>query len=535
MSTPTVASCSANVFSPVGKTPLWTLLVPLAFHLVLAGIYVVLLPLWGAVPDEPLHYSHVKYVAEHWKLPIIEDAFRDLKEYYFVADPAGTAQHGPLYYWPAALIYRATMSLTLTQQQYVLRLWSVFLGLLMIIFAWKAFCLLFPAQPLVSCASTLLLTLIPHRLMISAVIYNDIGAAAAATLAFWLLIRAAMSDNTARGWLWAGLGWGLAMLAKMAALVIIPAGLGVLFVRWRQKEMSLKQAAQYGLFYLLGGLLLCSWLLARNFYLYGELFPQEPKPPGYGWLDVIFDPTFGFAVWMTLRGYWLSLWSQVGWLPQEAAPPLYGLLLLLTAITGLGLLAGVRGAYRGLNKAHCALLAGFFLTGLAALYGAFHRTILVSFHSHEQMGKHAQAELVPFIALAAAAWRHWAGPRRLPLILLAGAGIMFIFNMLSIYNLQTNLIPRFAPTPPPMASWKVKDLPARGIPWIQNRPDVPNRYLIHRQQSHYPQPQKKERIAAQSLSDAFNKQKRDCQHRHKHIAAAGIKLYIHCPVGPLMA
>ena len=468
------------------RTPPWTLLVPLAAHLALALTYAFLLPLWGAVPDEPLHYSHVKYVAEHWSLPVIDDPFRDLKEYYFVADPAGAAQHGPLYYWPAAVIYSATTGLTLTAQQYVLRLWSVLLGALMVFFAWRAFALLFPGRALVTFGSTLLLTLIPHRLLISAVIYADIGAAATATLALWALIWAVKSNPGGRGWVLAGMALGLAMLAKTSAVLVIPALVGALLVLWRRGTLSLRQAVCDGLLYAAGMLLLSGWWLVRSVMLYGEPLPTEPKPPGYGWLDVLFDPSFGFMLWMAARGYWLSIWSQVGWLPGWATQPLYGLLLALTALTLAGLIAAaVKGASRRAATANFALAAGFVLTGLATLYAALHRTILVSFHSNEQTGKHAQTVLVAFIALAVAAWQHLAGPRRVPAVLMAAAGLMLVFNVLSIYNLQTDLIPRFAPTPPEMATWKVKDLPTSGIPWVKERPATPNRYLINGPQSRH--------------------------------------------------
>jgi len=455
--------------------PLWTLLAPLAAHLALSLTYAFLLPLWGAVPDEPIHYSHVKYVAEHWSLPVIDDPFRDLKEYYFVADPAGAAQHGPLYYWPAAVIYSLTTGLTLTAQQYALRLWSVLLGALMVFFAWRAFALLFPGRPLVTFGSTLLLTLIPHRLLVSAVIYADIGAAATATLALWGLIWAVKTSPGGRGWVLAGMALGLAMLAKTSAVLIIPALVGALLVLWRRGTLGLRRAVCDGLLYAAGMLLLSGWWLVRSVMLYGELLPTEPKPPGFGWLDVLFDPSFGFVGW-----------SQVGWLPGWAGQPVYGLLLALTGITLAGLIAAaVRGASRGAATANFALAAGFVLTGLATFYAALHRTILVSFHSNEQTGKHAQTVLVAFIALAVAAWQHLAGARRVPAVLAGAAALMVIFNVLSIYNLQTDLIPRFAPTPPEMATWKVRDLPTSGIPWVKERPATPNRYLINGPQSRH--------------------------------------------------
>ena len=109
---------------------------------------------------------------------------------------------------------------------------------------------------------------------------------------------------------------------------------------------------------------------------------------------------------------------------------------------------------------------------------------LVSFTA-EQTGKHAQTVLVAFIALAVAAWQHLAGVRRVAAVLMAAAGLMLVFNALSIHNLQTDLIPRFAPTPPEMATWKVKDLPTSGIPWVKERSATPNRYLLNGPQSRH--------------------------------------------------
>jgi len=245
----------------------WMLAAALLVHLGLATYYAFLLPLWGAVPDEPIHYSHVKYVAENWRLPVIADPFRDLKEYYFVADPAGAAQHGPAFYWPAAVLYKLTEGLTLCDQQYALRLYSVLLGLVMVYLAWIGFALLFPDEPWVVFGATLLLTLMPHRLLISAVIYADIMAAATAALAVWALIRATVRDETTRGWLWAGLALGVAMVAKTSALLILPLAAAALFLRWRQQEAALPAlAARFGV-YLLGMLALSGCLLVRSVYL----------------------------------------------------------------------------------------------------------------------------------------------------------------------------------------------------------------------------------------------------------------------------
>lgn len=455
----------------------WMLPVVLGLHLLLASYYAVALPLWGAVPDEPLHYSDIKFVAENWRLPVINDPFRDLKEYYFVADPAGAAQHGPTYYWSAAVIYKLAEGFSLTRQQYVLRFYSVLLGLLTVFLAYKAFQLLFPADPFLVLACTLLVTLMPHRLLMSAVMYADVMAILGTTVALHAIIWCVQTRQGAAGWLVAGLAFGFDVLTKTSAIVVVPGLAVTVALLWRGHEWSARQtAANVGAF-AAGTLVLSGWWLWRSVHLYGELFPTEPMPPGYGWGDVIFDPSFPWVLWMAIRGYWLSLWSQVGWLPQWAVLPMYGLLLLGTAATLYGMLATLVRRHTGGSTAYWALLWGFAVSGLTIFYAGLQRTILVSFHSNEQTGKHGQTVLVAFVALAVAGWEYLVGMRRAVGVVMAGAVLMALFNGLSVYNLQTNLIPRFAPTPPPLADCPVRDLPHGGMSWVKPWPNRLNRYL----------------------------------------------------------
>lgn len=454
----------------------WALVVPLAAHLVFAVLYALMLPLWGAVPDEPLHYSDIKYVAENWRLPVISDPFRDLKEYYFVADPAGAAQHGPTYYWSAAVLYRLTESCSLTQQQYLLRLYSVLLGLLTVYFTYRALELLFAPDRSLLLPGTLLVALMPHRLLMSAVLYADAMAILASTAALYAIIWCVRGDRDWRGWLLAGLVFGFDLLTKTSAIVLLPGLLLTALLLRRERLWTTQQLAGYAAAFALGAMALSGWWLVRSLRLYGALFPTEPMPPGYGWLDIVFDPVFPRLLWLAIRGYWLSIWSQVGWLPPAATRPLYGILLAGTALTAAGLVAGLWGRYRGLPARQWALLVGFAASGLTIFYAGLQRTLLVSFHSNEQTGKHAQTVLVAFVALAAASWRQLLGARRVVWVVTAAAGLMLVFNLASVYHLQTDLIPRFAPTPPPLADTPVRDLP-RTVPWVKPWPTGPNRYL----------------------------------------------------------
>ncbi len=423
----------------------------------------------------------------------------------------------------------------MTTHQYVLRMYSVLLGLLTVYLAFLAFRLLFPGKPTLTLACTGLFTVMPHRLLMSAVMYADVMAILATTAALLAIIWCIQTRQGCRGWLIAGLVFGFDMITKTSAIVVLPGLLVAGILLWRRGEWTLKELLANAGCFLATTAATSGWWLIRSFLLYGELFPTEPKPPGYGWLDVIFDPKFPFALWMGVRGYWLSIWSQVGWLPEGIALPMYAVLLIGTAVTTVALIAGLRGRFGGESSRIMALTWGSIVIGLVTLYAGLQRTILVSFHSNEQTGKHAQTVLVAFIMLAVLGWQRLLGTRRAVYAVWTAAGLMLLFNLLSIYNLQTNLIPRFAPMPPPMSTWKVKDLPVRGIPWVKDRPNTPNRYLIHEQQTNHPAPQHGQRPALQQLSHARDQQQRQAHHSNQYVPPPRVELHIHGPERPLLA
>lgn len=515
--------------------PRWTLAVPLALHVLLAGTYLFLLPLWGSVPDEPLHYSHMRYVAHHWRLPRISAPFRDLQEYYFIDDPAGTAAHGPVYYWPGAVLYTLTCGMTLHDQQYAIRAYSLVLGLLMVYAAWRAFALLFAGEALLVFSATALTTVMPHRLMISSVIYLDSMAALTGTVSLWALVEAVYRSPQGgwRPWLWAGISLGLAVLTKQTGLVLVPGALVAWGCCWRQAKVASRTAYRWLGAAVLGAAVVCGWWYVRNAMVYGQILPMEPRKEQQTWLDVLLNGQSAWYVWFVTRGLWLSLWSQVGWLPPAAVRPMYGMLLAVTGALGVGIGAGSRRGYRGLSPQALCLLSAFGVT-LAMTWVAALQWVVMFPHNNEETGKHAQAILVALVALAAAGWRYLLGPRRVAPMLLAGAGLMLVFNGLSIYHLATDLIPRYARPDPPLASWKVKDLPARGVPGVQYGPDVPGGSDVHGQKGCHPD-------SGQQLASGGSEQ---VEHAHpqqgnggqgdQHVPPAGVELDVHGPEGPLL-
>ncbi len=227
-----------------------------ALHFVLGGIYVAVLPLWGGAPDEPIHYSRIKYEGEFGKFALITNPRlwgEPLAVYCFTADPVGAAAHGPLYYATGVPIFRLTRGLTVQQQLYALRCLSLLYGAAMIPLAWWILGMLFPKDPGLVVAGTYVVLLHPHRLLMSAVVYNDIATGATMFLFLGLLLRAARDEGPAKAWFWAGCAFGLAFLAKRVALVAIPGTVVALLLQQRRVGLSRAEAAQRLALWAVGG------------------------------------------------------------------------------------------------------------------------------------------------------------------------------------------------------------------------------------------------------------------------------------------
>jgi len=458
---------------------LWGLM---AAHLLLATAYLVILPLWGAVPDEPLHYSHIKYVGEFWRIPLIQNPFRDLREYYFTADPAGTAEYGVPYYWPLAVVFWLTRWLTVTAQQYVLRACSVLFGLAVVWFAWRSFELVFPRHPEYVVPATALVVVWPTRLEFSAVIYNDVGAIFYTSLAVLALVYALMTDRPERGWLLAGLATGLAVLCKPSALILGPTALVMLIWQWRDRRdpfVALLQRAGLGL---LGGLITCGWWFARNLVVYGQLMPVEWGLGSRSWSELLATYPLAQVWWQVgyvVRGTWLSTWSQVGWLPDWAALPMYLVLGLVSLLVIVGVVLGMRGGYRGLSQRARIAVVSFVLAAVVLYVASVQWTLLHSFHNNEEGGKFAMAVLIGLVIAVVGVFRGLMGESWDRRALWAVVALLMLFNVLAMWNLLFVLNPRWAPEPPPLAGRKVEELPSGSVAGIKHRYYVPGARQVH--------------------------------------------------------
>jgi len=240
---------------------------------------------WG--PDEPAHIIYVQSLAGDGRLPALARSTTD-DAYISGAARTHQAQHPPLYYAAAAVLWRAFANRPDETVRYVdrtsgealtftvpgpvrpVRLFSVFLGALTLIFAWATARTVFPQAPAVCLAGTALAAFTPMFTYVNSVISNDalLGVAFAATA--WQWARIMRFGSTPRDVLLLGLLLGLALNVKETALSLVLLSGVVLAVEpqggpWRRRLARI--GVVFALVAALGG-----WWFVRKHILYGSPF-----------------------------------------------------------------------------------------------------------------------------------------------------------------------------------------------------------------------------------------------------------------------
>jgi len=333
----------------------------------------LILPSFEAI-DEPVHFNFVRYLAAGNGLPDQRD--------FVLAQEYGFAQEGgqpPLYYVLSALILRGlgegvgdVAALTRpnplstcgdTSQPYskglwmrdpqreawpyrgaalgvhVLRLFSAVLGLVTIGGVYLTARTVFPENRGVGLVAAALVGFSPRFLTHSAAITNDNLVTALAAWGVYLTVDTLRRGPSLARSLALGTVIGLAMLAKVSGMFLLPlAALALADVAWRERKWrrSLVHLALIGLL----GVAIAGWWYVGNLIRYGNpglmpLFTQETGQRAQWPPHLVIPETLKF-----LSTYWAAepyCEIRLGFLP------VYGLLSLVGLV---GLVLGLRLSFR---------------------------------------------------------------------------------------------------------------------------------------------------------------------------------------------
>jgi hypothetical protein len=321
-------------------------------YVALATWYSLVIPL-GEAPDELDHYQVIRHLVQHRHLPSSEEKHEAVQPPLYYVIGAGITfwlrDHVPFAplanadFDPGDPLASRNLLLHPTYEAWPFRGWalawhlarlvSVGLGAVTV---WVMFRLgrdLFPDSPEIGLGMAALTAFTPQFLFMSAVLSNDIAAAAMSALVLWQ-VAVLLRHNTLRPGRIALLGLllGLGLLSKSSLIALAPiVALAILIVWSKQPSREIKNLLSAWLltFGLTG--LLSGWYYIRNLVVFGDLLGfsfvlvTNPLRKGPLTLDVL--------TWL-FRGLSRSFW--LGWIGIELDEWLYLVIhaLYLAALVG---------------------------------------------------------------------------------------------------------------------------------------------------------------------------------------------------------
>jgi hypothetical protein len=234
----------------------------------LALVYSVTTPLFEA-PDEPWHYAYVRWLAQGYGLPRLDDdasgAYQEAAQpplYYAVAalisspvaddDLPELFWHNPQFGYHAGGTVNDNKNMLIhtdrerfpwrgaTLAVHLARFVSVAFGLLTVVATFGLAREVLPAYPIVAVTAAGAVAFTPQFLFMSGVVSNDVAAAAVATFALWTMARIIRRGPNPPRAATAGLALGLALLSKTSALMLLPIALLALVIGWRERVAAHK-------------------------------------------------------------------------------------------------------------------------------------------------------------------------------------------------------------------------------------------------------------------------------------------------------
>ena len=227
-------------------------------------------------PDENMHFEYIEFVAENKKLPV---GGNFLSEFF----------QAPLYYITTSFILNSIKIFTenLWVQVMLMRLISVFLSMITLYIIYKIASLIFANKSLVLGILSFAAFLPSHLNVNSNVTNANLSQVFTALIIYMLILnlsKTSFRNNAIIG--------GLAGLALITRASSLPAVLTIPFAYAIKLFPRIKKAIKPLIVIGLIALIISSWVLIRNFMLYGDIFAysaiQMSTPPDFMEKDLVF-------------------------------------------------------------------------------------------------------------------------------------------------------------------------------------------------------------------------------------------------------
>ncbi|MCL4395287.1 MAG: DUF2142 domain-containing protein [Chloroflexi bacterium] len=381
------------------------------------ALYAVYTPLWEA-PDEPAHFNYIRAIGDTGTLPVLQEG--DYNQEYLEAIKSAKfppsmsvdairyeSYQPPLYYLAATPIYLAARAGGLQAEVLALRLFSVLLGVALLLAAYAVVRSVLPADPFVALAATGAIAAVPMHIAVSASISNDIAAELVLALILWLAVkRVGNAVDDRRYVIVGGALFGAALLTKSTAyvpgaLVLVGAEIARTAIA-RSRFTGADVRRVLSLFALAA--VISSPMFIRNMLTYGVGDPLglarhnavvlgQPTTAEmigrYGLNHILFD-----YVAVTFK----SFWAQFGWMGVLVNDRLYVALMILSGAAAFGLLLYLLRLRRERETLSVSERWNLLLLALAALAAAVD-FVGYNFEFFQLQGRYLFPALIPIALL----------------------------------------------------------------------------------------------------------------------------------------
>lgn len=340
-------------------------------------------------PDEPAHLQAIMEVRKAGRLPEIHYEFVTNAGGAVVGNPGDQASRDyalslgigvgrprllipyesmqpPLYYMAAGLVAQAAPP-DPAVVLYLGRLVAVLFGAGAVYFCWAAVRVLAPQAPMWAVAAAGTMALLPQYCFNSATAANDSAVNFAAAASFYVWFKGLRDPRYDPLMLRAGAFLGLAVLAKLTAVALVP-GLALIIIFrafqvdstsasvWRERGLRLLRLGSGAA---VATLIVCGWWLLRNILVYGEPTGSRDALRSYAEWNYKLVPDTNLDIFLRLT--WESFWGLFGGMSIRLPALLYDLSgYLAVGSLALSLIALVLPIYRKRPITPTASLSGTF-------------------------------------------------------------------------------------------------------------------------------------------------------------------------------
>ncbi len=428
------------------------LAVIIAAYLVIAGLYAIKTPPWQ-VPDEPAHYNYIAQVVQNGAIPVLQMGDWDtsyleaIKAAKFAPSALGTRlntiryedHQPPLYYLLQAPVYALSGGSLIA-----MRLFSVLIGVGVIIFAYLTIRTLFPAQVYLALATAAFVAFLPQHVAMLAGVENDSLAELLIGATLWACVIYLQGKRISPAVI--GLLLGLALLTKVTTYLLIGVVAVALIVRALREKPTLRHFLSDGAAIALPALILGGiwWVHCIQVYgfpdflglnRHGLVVAGQPLTADY-FAQRGFFPALGDAIQTTFH----SFWGQFGWMGVLLPGILYTVLTVFTVICILG---AVIAFFRFRAKLSPVQRDGLLMLAACGLL-AIAEIVYYNLGFEQFQGRYLYPGLIPIafgFVVGLVGWLSFIPARAIRWLAPIG---MFAFAALSVYALFRLIIPNLS-------------------------------------------------------------------------------------------